>query len=250
MKDSQNSIRRSVFFLREYFFPSGCAVCGVSLLSPNEAWYGLCEDCHAELDEETDWLREGSAERCDLCGKPLISEQSRCLSCRSGGERGFDRLVVLFPYTGKYRELFGAYKFDKNIALGHFFTEKIREALEQFSEDAPVIVPVPSRPGKIKKTGWDQVEYLVRLLEREKHRQKNFLISRCLKRLPSKIQKELNRENRLKNLQGRIALVKKAPPQAVIIDDVITTGSTMDVCAAVLKAGGCRKVYGICLVYD
>jgi predicted amidophosphoribosyltransferase len=268
-------IDRAIFFLREYFFPSGCAMCGMSLLSADETWYGLCEDCHGELNEETAWLREGSsAERCDLCGKPLISEDGRCLSCRSGEERSFDRLVVLFPYMGKFRRLFGAYKFDKNTALGHFFAEKIREALELFPAEnidqfeLPV-VPVPPRPGKIKKAGWDQVEYLIRLLERQKkdpgknarfpgragaghfqRRQTDFPVCRCLKRLPSKIQKELDRKNRLKNLQGRIVLVKKAPAEAVIIDDVLTTGSTMDVCAAALKSGGCRKVYGICLVYD
>jgi predicted amidophosphoribosyltransferase len=102
---------------------------------------------------------------------------------------------------------------------------------------------VPPRPGKIKKTGWDQIEYLAALLEK-------LSIRRCLKRLPSKSQKELNRENRISNLKGRIILTGTPPETAVLIDDVITTGSTMDTCAEVLKTGGAKRVYGICLFYS
>ena len=259
-----------VFFLRELFFPWGCALCGSSLLNMEETWYGLCDTCKAELDKETSWLHftdklSIAQERCDKCGRPLISEQNRCLSCRNNEERNFDRMLVIFPYTGKYQKLFGVYKFEKNLALGHFFAEKLTETLAllknlEFSgtddKNAPmVIVPVPPRPGKVKKTGWDQVEYITSLLEKgiktgTTAANTNYLIYRCLKRLPSKIQKKLDRKDRLKNLQNRIILKKQAPPAAVIIDDVITTGSTMDVCAQVLKTGGSRKVYGICLVYD
>jgi predicted amidophosphoribosyltransferase len=75
-------------------------------------------------------------------------------------------------------------------------------------------------------------------------------VSRCLVRLPSKSQKELDRANRRVNLQGRI-LCKKPPPQkAVLFDDVFTTGSTLDVCAAALKEQGAKEVYALALFYD
>ncbi|MDR2134220.1 MAG: hypothetical protein LBP27_03865, partial [Treponema sp.] len=133
------------------------------------------------------------------------------------------------------------------------------------------IVPVPPRPGKIKKTGWDQIEYLAALLEKppaEKGSRKkrpepgagdanlragsrlSLPVRRCLKRLPSKSQKELNREDRGTNLKGRVIPGAAAPETAVLVDDVITTGSTMDACAEALKSGGAKKVYGICLFYD
>jgi ComF family protein len=213
-------------------------VCGAGLVSVEETWHGLCESCSGPGLALT-------GERCDYCGKPLISEHGRCLACRTSEKRAFDRITALFPYSGKYRRLLRAYKFGKNLAVGNFFAECIGAFLDALDvPERPVIVPVPHRHVKIKTSGWDQVEYLARLLERER------TVSRCLRRLPSKIQKKLGREDRKTNLQGRIILRKKAPAAAVLVDDVMTTGFTMDVCAAALKAGGAEKVYGICLFYN
>jgi ComF family protein len=161
-----------------------------------------------------------------------------------------DRSFLLFPYQGGYRKLLGAYKFGRNLGLGHFFAGKFREALETLGEFLPreaVLVPVPPRPGKIRKTGWDQIEHLAKLLEKEAGGPP---VCRCLKRLPSRNQKELNREDRKINLRGRIVLNRRAPRQALVFDDVCTTGSTLEACAAALKAGGAERVYGFCLFYD
>jgi len=237
-------LRRAVFYVREYCFPFGCSMCGADLYGGSEAMYGLCGTCRGGIERELEENRAG--ERCDYCGKPLISEHGRCLSCREGEGRSFDRVRVLFPYTGKYRQLLSAYKFGKNPAVGNFLAEKIREAMADFPPEAEVI-PVPPRPGKIHTTGWDQVEYLARLLERNMGAE---VINRCLKRMPSKSQKELGRENRRSNLRGRIAAVREVPHIAVVLDDVMTTGSTLDACATALKESGAQTVYGLCLFYD
>jgi ComF family protein len=248
-------VRRTGFYLREYFFPFGCSLCGAGLIDSGETWRGLCRSCFREIERE---LGEHSAgDRCDYCGKPLISEQGRCLSCREeesrSNERGrsFDRAYVLFPYMGKYRKLLAAYKFNKNLALGNFLAEKILDVVEgnTFPPDLH-IVPVPPRPGKIRKSGWDQVEYLARLLEKNYGNRSSLTINRCLKRMPSKSQKELDKENRLSNLRGRIVTIRGAPKTALVLDDVMTTGSTLDACAAALKENGCETVYGLCLFYD
>jgi len=107
-------------------------------------------------------------------------------------------------------------------------------------------VPVPPRPGKIRKQGWDQIEYLAGLLEKEH----GLPVTRCLKRLPSRTQKKLNREERGKNLKGRILCIKTPPRIAILFDDVITTGATLNACAASLIEGGAEKVYAVCLFYD
>jgi ComF family protein len=244
-----DKLKRIVFFLREFFFQQGCGVCGQPCTSIDEAWYGLCDDCRGRIERELEETR--ALESCEYCGKPLISEQGRCLYCRRTEDRVLDRAIVLFPYSGKYRKLLASYKFDKHIALGNFFVEVIRKTLEK--KGIPVetaIVPVPPRPGKIHNVGWDQVEYLARLLEKGRNNDNVFPVNRCLKRLRSKSQKELSRENRQTNLRGRIIPQKQIPKIAIVIDDVITTGSTLDACAAALKEGGAQTVYGLCLFYD
>jgi len=81
--------------------------------------------------------------------------------------------------------------------------------------------------------------------------QKNsFQVNRCLKRLPSRSQKELSKEERKTNLKGRIICSKQPPKTAILFDDVITTGATLEACAAALLQGGTEKVYAVCLFYD
>jgi ComF family protein len=236
-----NSLTNFLYLLKGFFFPSVCALCGCPLISADEIRYGICGSCFKTLIPD-------SGRRCNLCGVPLISEQDACLSCREDAERCYDRLWALYPYYGKYRALLEAYKFGKNLALGNFFSLLISQMIEK--EPAlknAVIVPVPPRPGKIKKTGWDQVDYLVKRLG--KNAGGTMAVCHCLKRGNAVAQKWLSRLERMANLKGRISLRKAAPKTALIIDDVITTGSTLEACSNALKKGGTEKVYGICLFY-
>ena len=223
-----------------FLFPGKCAMCGTGLIEPEEIQYSLCAECNGSIVP-------ASGDKCAVCGKPLVSEMGTCLPCRDNPNHSYNRLWALFPYTGKYREILTAYKFRKNLALAAFFAEKIAKVIgnEPLLKDA-VIVPVPPRPGKIKDSGWDQVECLVKRLSKTL---KGYPVSRCLKRSKSKVQKSLTRAERLDNLKGRITAVN-APKTAVIIDDVITTGSTMEICAKALKNAGAEYVYGICLFYN
>ncbi|MCL1815475.1 MAG: double zinc ribbon domain-containing protein [Treponema sp.] len=251
--------------LREALFPQGCALCGRALYKTagragNEnALYGLCGSCREILV-----VPRAGRGRCSICGKPLISESGTCLPCRNGPARSFDRVISLFPYAGKYQKILSAYKFKKHLSLGNFFAEKLRQGLDMLLDSLENSTmntalfgwtPVPFRSEKIKQKGWDQIEYLARLLESSKNKN-SIPVRRCLLRLPSESQKELNRENRLQNLKGKIivtnstAVSRMVPRTAILFDDVYTTGATLDACATALKTGGAERVYGICLCYD
>jgi len=236
------SFKKFFFIFLNFFFPKSCAICSCYLLGAEEIRLGLCEKCGSSFDFD-------HSEKCKLCGKPLVSEKDFCLLCRKIEEHSYDRLWTLFPYTGKYRKLLTAYKFGKKTSLAEFLAEKIAQVISGDPVlNGAVIVPVPPRPGKIKESGWDQVEWLVKQLEkREKGR---ITVCRCLKRRKSKVQKFLGRAERMENLKGRIVSHGSVPKTVLIIDDIITTGSTMEVCAQTLKANGAEKVLGLSLFYD
>jgi ComF family protein len=230
-----------LFSLREFFFPSGCGLCGAALIEPGEAEYGLCASCRESLEPPV----QGAV--CGRCGRPLISEIGRCLACRGQEDWNCASVTLLYPYMGKYRQLLGAYKFKKNLGVGNFLARCLAERLAGRMEELPgfTLVPVPPRPGKIRKSGWDQVEYLARRLEGE-----GLAVSRCLKRLPSQTQKKLGRQDRLQNLKGRFSAKAAVPKRALIFDDVMTTGATLEACAAALREAGAEEVRGICLFFD
>jgi len=217
------------------------------LTEKDDILYGLCKNCRFKLPlcEKT----------CEYCGRPLVSEIGNCLDCRqlynedSPEQRpDYDKLSVLFPYTGKYRKLLWTFKYEKNTPVALFLAEKIIEVLKKENLDKPVLVPVPPRPGKIKKTGWDQIKYLSAKLADVSP----FPVLPCLVRKAKDTQKNLNRDDRRKNLKGKIIYKYKfsAPLTCVVFDDVITTGSTIDACAHALKKAGAGYVLGVSIFYD
>jgi ComF family protein len=243
------SFNTTLYYFKECFFPSGCGGCGKAFYNPLDAYYGLCEECRSFFGGAFVLER-----RCRSCGKPLISEKEFCLSCRGkdkrdGRDEPVSKLWALFPYAGKFKGVLGSFKFEKSTGLGNFFAQCLKIAIEDL--DPAILkktawVPVPPRPGKLKKQGWDQIELLAKRLAKAG----SIPVRRCLKRLPSRSQKELNREERETNLKGRIRCAKKPPETAILFDDVITTGATIGACAAALLEGGAKAVYAVCLFYD
>ena len=220
----------AIHYLREYLFPKGCGSCGEALLAINDTYYGLCAACRDFLNSDF-----------------LLKKQHQ-------KTQWLENIIALFPYRGRFKKILAAYKFGRSIGIGNFFTGFYISAMDRLFHESGeneavnklVWVPVPPRPGKKIKQGWDQIDYISRLLEK----QYKIPVSRCLKRLPSKSQKELNREERVVNLKGRILCRGKAPDYVVLFDDVITTGSTLEASAKALLESGAKKVYGICLFYD
>jgi ComF family protein len=232
-------------YIKEYMFPSGCGGCGEALFNPEDAWFGLCADCRAYLSAAFH-----AGEHCGVCGRPLISEKEICLPCRQSKDR-LVKLKAIFPYAGRFREILEVYKFEKSVNVGNFLVQCLNLAIIDITDREIAWVPVPPRPGKIKAFGWDQIEFLAKLLERDYKRSLcNIPVNRCLKRLKSRSQKGLNREERFRNLSGRILCVKPPPRTVILFDDVITTGATLNACARALLESGAVKVYGVCLFYD
>ncbi len=226
-------------------FPQTCIVCGAF----SESACPLCACCmEKRFIQITRSLSFSTADpdRCAKCGRPLISARELCTACRALPLfSAIDRIITLFPYTGAGTELLAAWKINGMRSLSRPFAQLLSAVLECSSIP---LVPVPPRPGKIREKGWDQIEELARILERSHGK----TVLRCLRRTGGVQQKKLGKAGRSGNLKGYIEIIAGMvlPETVIIIDDLMTTGSTLDACAGILKSAGCRKVYGLTLFFD
>ena len=217
--------------------PYRCVICGTNLFSEK---IPLCGPCADKLVPN---LNKG----CIKCGKTLISEIELCLRCRDR-DFSFDSSFSLFPYSSFIKDLLKAYKFHGVLPLADYFSGLIYDAHKLIYADIPVI-PVPGGVTGIKLRGWDHIDKIADRLEA----QYGINICRCLKRKPGKAQKTLTYEERLKNLENKIGFIpieSGLPSEAVLMDDVFTTGATLNECAKVLKTAGIKRVYSITLAID
>jgi ComF family protein len=229
----------SVFALGlDALLPRFFVLCGLPMAPGWGVPWPLCRECSAAL-------RPLAGERCARCGLPLISELGLCMSCR-GARGACDSTFPLFSYAGKVGELIACYKLKKRRSLAPFIAGLFASACEEAWPDR-IIVPVPPRPEKTRLQGWDQVEEIARLLER-----RGFAVARPLERQRSDEQKSLGRGARSLNAKKAYALKPGAssPELPLLIDDVVTTGATLDACARALKEGGARSVAALVLAAD
>ena len=236
--------------------PQTCILCG----NINETGVPLCNHCIqtefipyiTAVDVEHSQQTEA---RCRQCGKILISEHECCTRCRPAEDEitekpkpSCDRIFTLFPYIGLGQKLLPVWKNNNIRSFSTVFAPLIHSFLTQHPELMSIpLVPVPPRPKKLREKGWDQIEDLAKDLAVYPE----LTIYRCLKRQDGIPQKKLSKADRAVNLQGKITFSAKAvPDKLMLLDDVMTTGATLEACAHVLKNTGCREVYGLCLFFD
>lgn len=213
----------------------------------------LCASCRKSLFVHSS---PNAEMRCQVCGKILVSEQGVCMRCRREKILSHtDTVFPLFSYRLWNKRLLLAWKDRGERLLSPFFASCLSRALESFEKDI-AIVPIPPRKGKLRKKGWDQVEELSEFLEKLY----GYKICRCLFRETEVQQKTLDRVARLSTL-GKSYCMKKGralakslkkfsgvlPKHVCVIDDVSTTGATLESAAQALKEAGVERVDAVTL---
>ena len=233
------------FFLNMIFsflsFPKSCSYC-------NSVSYkmALCKRCSEKL------IMEIKTKRCKTCGKELFFEDSLCTKCRNQDEKPplfgeFESVFPIFTYALQKKRLIYLWKTKKNRELGFFFAKILARHLNEKLKNIP-IVPVPPRPDKIKTKGFDQIDDLTTILEK-KYKIK---VCRLLEKQGKLQQKKLSKKDRL--LESQKAFLPKTnlnideiPKEVVLIDDVITTGATINSCKIALEKLGIKKIHVVSL---
>jgi ComF family protein len=173
-------------------------------------------------------------------GFPLDSE-GRCALCRSG-LRGFDAAYCFGSYEGVLRELIHLFKYGKIPTLARPLTDLLAAALPR-DERIDAIVPVPLHWWRKWSRGFNQAELLARTLSR---RTGAPVIEALRRTRPTTAQAGLTNRARRRNVGGafesRRTSHKLDGKHVLLIDDVMTTGSTAAACALALKRAGVSRV--------
>ncbi len=239
-----NALRRGFQWGLDGLYPRDCFFCG----RPTGESGSICLDCLQHL-----FIERGPA--CSLCdAESMMNESptficSDCLQHRPAYERAF----VVARYEGDFRALIHTFKYRDGLWLCEDLVRFLYAAylgrLQPLGIRPEVVVPVPMQPKKRRKRGYNQAELLARGLAKELQIPCR---SRLLRRVATGVvsQTRLNRRQRLANA---LAAYRVRSPQqlegktVLLVDDVMTTGATVDACARLLRDAGAEKVYVLVL---
>lgn len=159
--------------------------------------------------------------------------------------------VAAFAYDGALRRVLSRLKYGGAARLAEPLAEAAAPLLQPFVEghrDA-VLVPVPVHRERLRQRGYNQAALLARHLAPRVGLVTADLLAR---HRPTSQQHRLNRAQRLRNLRGAFALRAgaRAPPQVVLVDDILTTSATLEACAGVLRAAGAERVVGVAIARE
>ena len=192
---------------------------------------------------------------CYSCGKPLSSnEQEFCFDCLKN-PKSFTRGFSLALYNSITKSSLSSIKYNNRRQHLHFY---VQETISRYgslfqSLRLDAILPVPIHPKRMKKRGFNQASlFAVKLGKQLKIPVYDSILIRTLNTLP---QKTLSPEKRLENLKKAFSLHpeiqnEKLPLKRVLlIDDIYTTGATMEALTVILKQAGVTEVYvfSICI---
>lgn len=220
--------------LQALIWPPLCVLCGAAGQPPLR---DLCAGCEADLPI--------NAPACRVCARPLAGVVALSVPCGACLRHPpfFDAAYCAFRYAYPVDQLVQALKYRNAVAPGRVLGELLARAVQQ-ERQAPlpdVLVPVPLSMQRLRQRGYNQaVELGARIEKCLSVPMRTDLIARVRE---TREQATLGRHERRKNVRGAFRTVRDLCDMHVaIVDDVITTASTVNELARVLKRAGARRV--------
>jgi ComF family protein len=213
----------------ELTVPPVCFACGERSLTP------LCDGCVTAIEPIEEPV-------CPICGRPVIYDVEMCAKCRDDKPL-FDMARALAVYDFPMREAVLGLKTRQGRGLADFLAPRFVNAFRDEIAEADALTYVPVSPGRLRKRGFNQAKELALAVSG---------LSGCpvvdaLKMVrPVKDQGQLDKAKRRENVEAAFVVRKNAPSlieqELILVDDVITTGSTASACAKALKEAGAARL--------
>lgn len=207
-----------------------------------------CIKCHSEGALLCEWCRlnmETVPSRCFYCHK-MTDDFNVCVKCKP--KSGIKKLYVADEYKDEAKELVSALKFRSKRQASLPIARIMAEQLPFLDKDS-VIVNLPTAPQRVRQRGFDHTLYIAK----EIAKLKDLNVASVLRRKDNKRQVGSTRKKRLEQLKDsyRIIRPEKIKDKTIIlIDDVVTTGASLDSAIKVLKQAGAKQVYAAVFAYN
>jgi ComF family protein len=217
-------------------YPPHCAKCGA-----NTAWgVHLCAECAGQA-------RKIEPPFCRQCSQPFdgaIEGEFTCANCTDRTFH-FDCAVARYLSRGVVREFIHRFKYDRTFYLRHPLAAWLAETLEDeriHAQPFDAFVPVPLHSARFRERDFNQAEVLADLLSKRSGQP----VLKALQRIRyTTTQTRLDREQRMENLRNAFRVRHASAVHSrhlILVDDVFTTGSTVEECARVLRRAGAASV--------
>ncbi len=216
-------------------FPPTCVLCGAPGRTTGGA-IDLCAGCAAELPE--------NRECCAQCAVPFATTMpvgARCASCQ-GRPPPFDLSLSAFRYEGAVRSLIAGAKFRGRLNLTRLLGRCLADRIRELSVPRPqVLIPVPLHASRLRTRGYNQASEIARVVGRALDLP---MESACCVRIqPTPPQAGLDEQARRRNIRGAFLVQDPLPWRHVaILDDVVTTGSTVAELSRLLRRAGASQI--------
>ena len=220
----------------DLLFPRRCAICDRPVKLPG-TWF--CPSCEKDLPKIT-------GPRCEKCGRPLsFSRENKCENCRRHPHL-FSRGTAAFVYQDVQMPVY-RFKYGSRAEYAKAFSLAMeKEYYRVFSrEETDCLIPVPLHENRLKTRGYNQAALLAReLSERCKIPVEEEVLIRARdtdplkEQTPAERRKNLSHAFRINRLSHRNKVQSK---NILLVDDIFTTGATVDACAAALLDAGAAK---------
>ncbi|MCD6232176.1 ComF family protein [Candidatus Aerophobetes bacterium] len=226
------------------FLPANCKICNKPLNPRNRSL--ICEECWNKVE----WLEPPY---CSICSKPLPAYETSpknsfpiCRKCEKNSFH-FKKVFALTLYEGIMKRIIHIFKYEKKMSV----IKGIKKIMEiYFSRNhlpfshLHMIVPIPLYRRKLKERGFNQAELLARIISKYFNIKLN---KNNLKRIKStQSQTKLSANERIKNVKG-VFKVKNGKEfwekNILLVDDIYTTGATVEEAAKILKRAKAKEIY-------
>jgi len=220
-------------------YPPTCVVCSANVARTEY----LCADCQRRAPRIVPPF-------CSKCSEPFPGAIDGAFTCANCANRtlGFDAAVSAYRSRGVVRFIVLQFKYNRQLQLRHPIAEWLEEAMNDprlRPRYFDLVVPVPLHPARLRERGFNQAELLAKILAQKI----NVPLNSALERIRyTTTQTAFDRVERMENLRGAFRLRKKIGVRGLhvlLVDDILTTGSTLSECARVLREAGAQSVYAV-----